>query len=68
MWGPLIEKVWAKVKGAWLNADGGIPSNALRVLTGAPAFSVTPAEEFVDDASLQAGFDALKASDEAGYL
>jgi len=37
-------------------------------LTGAPTFTVTPSTDFVDEASLQAGFDALKASDQAGYL
>lgn len=40
MWGPLIEKVGAKIKGAYVNADGGLTSNAMRMLTGAPSTSI----------------------------
>ena len=39
MWGPIIEKAWAKVKGSYGNVDGGFIENGIRALTGAPVFS-----------------------------
>jgi len=66
MWGPIIEKGWAKVKGAYMNADGGISSNALRFMTGAPA------PEFkwkdVDDNAIDGAFKMLADSVKKGYL
>ena len=39
MWAPIIEKAWAKVKGSYLNSDGGLLENGFRALTGAPVFT-----------------------------
>lgn len=38
MWGNLLEKAWAKVKGNYMAAEGGFTYSGLRVLTGAPVF------------------------------
>jgi len=38
MWGPIIEKAYAKVKGNYLNAEGGVVENSIRALTGIPVF------------------------------
>jgi len=38
MWGPIIEKAYAKVKGNYLNAEGGLVANGIRALTGIPVF------------------------------
>jgi len=38
MWGPIIEKAWAKVKGTYSNSDSGILASGLRSLVGAPNF------------------------------
>lgn len=38
MWGPILEKAWAKAKGAYYNASGGTSLNSLRRLTGNPVF------------------------------
>lgn len=38
MWGPIIEKVWAKAKGSYEMADGGLIENGLRAITGNPVF------------------------------
>jgi hypothetical protein len=38
MWAPIIEKAWAKVKGSYQNADGGLIENGLRALTGSPVY------------------------------
>lgn len=61
MWGPMVEKGWAKVMGSYLNASGTNNSvNALRFMTNAP----TPS---FDLSELQAGdmdesFSMLKSS------
>ena len=39
MWGPLLEKAWAKMKGTYEGADGGFLENGLRALTGCPVFT-----------------------------
>ena len=39
MWAPILEKAWAMVKGSYTNADGGLVTNGLRSLTGAPVYS-----------------------------
>ena len=38
MWGPILEKAWAKVKGSYSNADDGYFSTGLRSLLGIPVF------------------------------
>lgn len=38
MWGPILEKAWAKVKGSYETADGGFVQNGLRAMTGVPVF------------------------------
>lgn len=40
IWGAMLEKAWAKVRGNYLNADeGGIDVNGIRALTGLPVFT-----------------------------
>jgi hypothetical protein len=60
MWGPIIEKGWAKVKGSYMNADGGISSNALRFMTGAP--SPTFEWKYFGDDAMNAVFKMLTES------
>lgn len=36
MWGPILEKAWAKMKGTYDLADGGFDYNGLAGLTGYP--------------------------------
>jgi len=62
MWGPLLEKSWAKVKGAYENAEGGFLKTGLRMLTGAPSF-------YYDDLSdARDMFNLVKEADLAGFL
>lgn len=35
-WGPLIEKAWAKIKGNYAIAAGGLNQNGLALFTGVP--------------------------------
>jgi len=64
MWGALLEKAWAKVKGAYENAEGGFISTGIRALTGAPAFRYY-SNALADTETM---YDLLYAADEAGYL
>jgi len=38
IWGALLEKGWAKVKGSYNTADGGFVTTGLRSLIGVPVF------------------------------
>lgn len=38
LWGPLVEKAWAKIVENYDNSDYGLLKNGIRVLTGAPVF------------------------------
>lgn len=44
MWGAIIEKAWAKVRGNYINADGGLTENALLHLVGIPVFRYSTAD------------------------
>ena len=39
MWGAILEKAWAKIKGNYMAAEGGFTHSGMRSLTGAPVFS-----------------------------
>lgn len=66
MWAVILEKAWAKAKGAYGQANGGFVVSGLRAVTGAPVFQYIPADT---DYSLtsSAAFDLLSAADAAGY-
>ena len=38
LWGPILEKAFAKVKGNYAASDLGLLKNGIRALTGAPVF------------------------------
>ena len=38
IWGAVLEKAWAKVKGNYINSEWGFMNNGLRALTGYPVF------------------------------
>ena len=44
IWGPLIEKAFAKFHGSYESIVGGNPANGVRFLTGAPADIVKHSE------------------------
>ena len=39
IWGALLEKAWAKVKGNYINTNYGYTINGIRTLTGVPTFA-----------------------------
>jgi hypothetical protein len=38
LWGPIVEKAWAKIVGNYKRADYGLIKTGIRVITGAPTF------------------------------
>jgi hypothetical protein len=66
MWGPIIEKGWAKVKGSYMNADGGISANALRFMTGAPVQDLKWTQ--FGDKPMDGVYKLLKQAFAKGYL
>ena len=63
-WGLVAEKVYAKVLGNYLKADGGYLDTALRFLTGAPQFSYT----LSSSSDLSVTFALINAADVANYI
>ena len=37
LWGPILEKAFAKYHGNWLHIEGGVPAMATKTIYGAPA-------------------------------
>ena len=67
MWGPIIEKAWAKVKGSYTNADGGLIENGLRALTGAPVYIFETKANKVE-ADIKSLFDMIKKAEMLSYI
>jgi len=64
IWGAVLEKAWAKVKGNYLNAEGGLNQNGLRSFIGYPVFSyMTSAITNTADT-----FTMIKAADNLKYV
>lgn len=73
MWGALLEKAWAKVKGNYDNADGGFVNSGLRTLTNVPVFGYSGTNQqgtrvWNDATTLNTLWDTIVAADTAGYL
>jgi hypothetical protein len=63
IWGAVLEKAWAKMKGNYILANDGVSVNAIRALTGAPTFIIDPAELTADQLWV-----VLTANDAKGYI
>ena len=63
LWGPLIEKVWAKINGTYENTAAGWQHEACRIFSGAPANDYLTAS-FTEDQI----WSILKDSDEKKYI
>ena len=53
LWGPLLEKAWAKMKGSYANSNIGFVQNSFRALLGCPVFdyktsSLDPEENWLN--------------------
>ena len=63
LWAPLLQKAVAKIKGNYENLMAGIPENALRLLTGAPAFHYEVSQLHNDSI-----WDYIKSGFDSNYL
>ena len=64
IWGPILEKAWAKMKGSYSNADGGFVHSGIRALVGCPVFGYKNALQ----TSYTTIWTFLKAADEINYI
>ena len=67
LWAAIIEKAWAKVKGNYLIADGGLTENGIRALTGIPVTTYATSD-FADQAAADYAWDLIMAADAANFL
>jgi len=67
MWAAIMEKAWAKLKGNYLIAEGGLVENGLHYLVGIPVFRYSTAD-ITTTAEAEAAYDLLVAADAANYL
>ena len=67
IWGPVLEKAWAKVRGNFINVDGGVVKNGLRLLTGVPVFTYAT-NAITTQTALTEAFDRIKQADEANWI
>lgn len=67
IWGPILEKAWAKVRGNFLNSEGGMNVNGLRAFTSAPVFSYSGLSNETKP-SLNDLFGIMQDADKKKYL
>ena len=58
MWGPILEKAWAKVRTSYLDASNHFLGIGIRALTGFPVFSYTT-KSISSNALLKTMFKAI---------
>lgn len=68
MWGPLLVKAWAKIKGNYLNGRFDITANGMRALTGAPVFDYYSAEFGESEEGMDEMWDTLLDAESKNYL
>jgi hypothetical protein len=49
VWVPIIEKAFAKAHGSYKAMEGGNMDESMRILTGAPAFTIKIKDKNLDD-------------------
>jgi hypothetical protein len=68
VWAPIVEKAWAKVKGSYLNSEGGLMENGFRALTGAPVFTYDVSKDYKTAAKAIDAFTLIDKGDSANYI
>ena len=67
MWAAIMEKAWAKMKGNYLNAEGGLVENGIHHLVGIPVVRYSTSS-ITSPTEADAAYDVLVAADAANYL
>lgn len=68
IWGPLMEKAWAKVKGNYMNAHFDLSANGIRALTGVPVFDYYSDDFSADNDAWEDMWEQILEADKAGYI
>lgn len=68
IWGAVLEKAWAKVRGNYLLSDGGMAANGIRALTGVPVFSYYSSVFSANEESKNEMWDLLVEADANNYI
>jgi hypothetical protein len=68
MWGPLLLKAWAKVKGNYLNGRFDLTANGIRALTGVPVFDYYSAEFGESEDTMDEMWDLLLEAEAQNFL
>ena len=68
IWGAILEKAWAKVKGNYVHSEAGLMVNGLRALTGLPVYEYMTAQLNERDGSLEEAWARIKEGEEKGYI
>jgi len=63
LWGPFLEKAWAKVSGNYEFTESGWPDEAMRFLTGAPSYTY-----WTEDYTSSEIWDIVSAADSANLI
>lgn len=67
IWGAILEKAWAKVKGNYVNSNGDLMQNGLRALIGVPTYRYELKDRYTFR-SIDYLFEILELADEAGFI
>jgi hypothetical protein len=68
IWGAVLEKAWAKVKGSYESSYwGGLMTNGIRALVGSPVFTYYLDDEEAEE-NAEAFWNGIKAADDLGWL
>ena len=67
MWAAIMEKAWAKVKGNYINSEGGLIENGLHHLVGIPVFRYSTSD-ITSTTEAESVYEILVAADAANYL
>lgn len=68
LWGALLEKAWAKVKGNYVISEGGMTATGIRALTGAPVFDYYTYDFSSSSTAMDDMWDLLVDADAKGYV
>jgi hypothetical protein len=66
IWGAVLEKAWAKVRGNYVRASGDTVDNSISVMTGVPVFSYK-SSTITTVESLNFHYNILRSAEVAHY-
>lgn len=62
MWAAIMEKAWVKVRGNYINANGGFVENGIHMLLGVPVFAYRT-QYIANTADAEVAYQRILAAD-----